>query len=262
MPRAATDTPRQSSHTMSLFNLRQSEAAAPNAGSGAQPESAEQVRRRAKHRLIGSAVLVLAGVLGFPLLFDTQPRPVAVDIPIEIPARNTAKPSLPAQPATVAKPAATEKVGVDSGFSEKEEIIDQKQLESHAARAQAAIKTEASAVPKVEAKPEPKPEPKPVQPEPRAHTKATPAATADAAMPSTGEARLVVQVGAFSDADKAREVRLKLEKAGLKTYTQVAETKDGKRIRVRVGPFVTKAEADKAVSKIKSLDMPAAVLSL
>ena len=72
----------------------------------------------------------------------------------------------------------------------------------------------------------------------------------------------MVQVGAFADADKAQEVRLKLEKAGLKTYTQVAETKDGKRIRVRVGPFASKSEADKAASKIKTLDLPAAILTL
>ena len=85
-----------------------------------------------------------------------------------------------------------------------------------------------------------------------------------AAKPAAAEAegRLVVQVGAFADVAKAREARLKLEKAGLKTYTQVAETKDGKRIRVRVGPFATKAEAEKAAGKIKSLDLPAAILTL
>ena len=43
------------------------------------------MRKRARHRLIGAGVLVLIGVIGFPLLFDTQPRPIAVDIPIEIP---------------------------------------------------------------------------------------------------------------------------------------------------------------------------------
>jgi DedD protein len=36
------------------------------------------MRRRARHRLIGAAVLVLIGVVGFPLLFDTQPRPIPV----------------------------------------------------------------------------------------------------------------------------------------------------------------------------------------
>ena len=57
---------------------------------------------------------------------------------------------------------------------------------------------------------------------------------------SAGEGRFVVQVGAFADAAKAREARAKVERAGLKTYTHVAETKDGKRIRVRVGPFDTR----------------------
>ncbi len=74
--------------------------------------------------------------------------------------------------------------------------------------------------------------------------------------------RFVVQVGAFADATKAREVRLKVERAGLKTYTHVAETKDGQRIRVRAGPFGTRAEADKAAEKIKGLDLPAAILTL
>ena len=74
--------------------------------------------------------------------------------------------------------------------------------------------------------------------------------------------RFVVQVGAFSDTARAHEVRLKLEHAGLKTYTQVAETKDGRKTRVRVGPFASKAEADKAAAKIKKLGLPAAMLSL
>ena len=74
--------------------------------------------------------------------------------------------------------------------------------------------------------------------------------------------RFVVQVGAFADDDKAREVRQKLEKAGLKTYTHVADTKDGKRLRVRVGPFASKADADRAAAKVKGLDLPASILTL
>jgi DedD protein len=69
-------------------------------------------------------------------------------------------------------------------------------------------------------------------------------------------------VGAFAENEKAREVRLKVERAGLKTYVHVAETPQGKRIRVRVGPFTTRAEADKAAAKIKTLDLPAAILTL
>ncbi|MFZ2295867.1 MAG: SPOR domain-containing protein, partial [Polaromonas sp.] len=61
---------------------------------------------------------------------------------------------------------------------------------------------------------------------------------------------------------KAQEARLKLGKAGLKTYTQVAETKDGKRTRVRVGPFASKAEAESAAGKIRALGLSAAILTL
>jgi DedD protein len=68
---------------------------------------------------------------------------------------------------------------------------------------------------------------------------------------AAADGRFVVQVGAFADAARAREARQTLEKAGLKTYTQVVDTKEGKRIRVRVGPFESRAEADKALSIAK-----------
>ncbi len=54
----------------------------------AQAQSVEQLRQRARHRLMGAAVLIGLGVIGFPMLFDSQPRPIPVDIPIEIPDRN------------------------------------------------------------------------------------------------------------------------------------------------------------------------------
>lgn len=44
--------------------------------------SAEDLRRRARHRLIGSAVLVVAAVILFPLFFDAEPRTVSPTIPI------------------------------------------------------------------------------------------------------------------------------------------------------------------------------------
>jgi DedD protein len=240
------------------------------------------MRKRAKHRLIGSAVLVLIGVVGFPLLFDTQPRPVAGDIPIEIPGKNTVKPlALPA-PAPAKAPAAApvEKVADAASLAPREEILSLKPAPAVVEPAPPAIKKEAKPEPKPDPKPEPKPEPKvaakaEAKPEAKAAPKA-PAAGAESARAAAlldGDARakspddaaggrVVVQVGAFSDEAKAREARLKLEKAGLKTYTQVTETKSGKRIRVRVGPFASKADAEKAASKIKTLDLPAAILTL
>ncbi len=252
---------------MAFFNFRRDGSPGATNAAGQAPETVDVVRRRAKHRLIGSAVLVLAGVVGFPLLFDTQPRPVAVDIPIEIPGKGTVKPLVIAPtPTNNTKPAAdkpgadksssdkgaSEKVIADASLDPKEEILSSKQTVVPVIPAQAAIKNEAKPVPKLAEKVLEKPVEK-IEPKVVAKP-STPAAAA--------EGRLVVQVGAFADAGKAREARIKLEKAGLKTYTQVADTKDGKRTRVRVGPFATKAEAEKAASKVKSLDLPAAILTL
>ena len=269
---------------MPFFNFRRGgSSAAPTAGPAAQPESVEVMRKRAKHRLIGAAVLVLMGVVGFPLLFDTQPRPIPVDIPIEIPGKNTAKPlTVPATapvlaPAPASTPTPGEKVAAAASLAPQEEILQPKQALALVAPAPIAIKKEAKPEAKAEAKPEARVESKPpTRVEAKAAPKA-PAAGDDGARarallngttaPPAGkgaeaEGRVVVQVGAFADVAKAREARLKLEKAGLKTYTQVAETKDGKRIRVRVGPFASKAEAEKAASKVKTLDLPAAILTL
>jgi DedD protein len=59
-----------------------------------------------------------------------------------------------------------------------------------------------------------------------------------------------------------RETRQKLESAGLKTYTQVIDGKDGKRTRVRVGPFTSKEEVDKVNSKIQKLQLETSILKL
>ena len=247
---------------MALFKSRKAgddAATAPR-----QPESVEAMRKRARHRLIGAGVLVLIGVVGFPLLFDTQPRPIAVDIPIEIPDRNKAKPLQPPARSATQAPAVSGPVTTARRRPNAQASAAQAR-DAAAAPAAPEPKAEAAPVAKVEPKPEPKPEPKAAaKPEAKVaeatKAKALLEAKPVAAAPAAG--RYVVQVGAFADAAKAREVRAKVERAGLKTYTHVAETKDGKRIRVRVGPFETRSEADKAASKLKGLDMPAAILTL
>lgn len=261
-----------------MFKSRSGTQGSPAA---APPQSIEAVRRRARHRLIGASVLVLLGVLGFPLLFDTQPRPISVDVPIEIPAKNTApalaaskkapspvtasapEPKVEAAPAASAERTSTALPTQDS-LGAREEIVEP-------ARAVAASEPPAPATPA--ARPEPA-APKPPAPAASAKVASTTASTADASRAKallegkpaspTDEAgeRIVVQVGAFADAARAREVRLKVESAGLKTYTHVAQTAEGSRIRVRVGPFKTRAEAEKAAARVKSLGLPAGILTL
>ena len=250
---------------MSFFSFRRGQPSSAKVDSQEPTaDSVEVVRRRARQRLIGAAVLVLIGVIGFPLLFDSQPRPVPVDIAIEIPSRAAVKPGAPiaAPPAAVPAAPATAAPAVvpaQASLQDKEEIVAPARPAGGAAGASTeapnpAPAPVAPAKAKADAKPDAKTENKA---EKRAEAKSD--SKSDAAK---GESRIVVQVGAYADEGKVREVRQKLEKAGFKTYTQVADTGEGKRTRVRVGPFASRTEAEKAAAKIKSLNLPASLLAL
>ena len=258
---------------MALFKLRfpgrfGSNGPGADALSNTPAESVEVIRKRARHRLMGSVILVLGAVVGLPLLFDSQPRPVAIDTPIVIPDRNQVAPLT--SPSAIVKPAAPSKEVVldapdtTAGAPAKSTVANTAALDPN----EEVVIKDPKIVAKSDVKPDVKPETKPeLNPEAKPDTKEAAKAKAlldgkDAPKSADAPVRSVVQVGAFADLAKAREVRTKLESAGIKTYTQDVETKDGKRTRVRVGPFATKEEADKAAEKIRKLNLQATVLKL
>lgn len=266
---------------MSLFKFRKKEDS-PEHRAEVSAESVELLRRRARHRLIGSAVLVTAGIVVFPILFETQPRPIPVDIPIDIPDKTKVKPLPAPAPAAPASPVATAPAPEPAAAPAPPAVAAApvaKPAEAPVARPaekpaekpveKAADKATDKPVAKADTKPEPKPESKPVaKPEARADDGARAQALLEgkpaAASPpaDAGGGRFVVQVGAYTEPGKVREVRQKLDHAGYKNYTQDIEGKEGKRTRVRVGPFPTKAEADQVAAKIKAMNLPAAILAL
>ena len=156
---------------MPFFKFRRGDASpTPPAGSATQAQSVEVLRKRARHRLIGASVLVLLGVVGFPILFETQPRPVAVDIPIEIPGKNAVRPLVMPAPApavaTAPAPAKTpapaaQTVTAAASLSPTEEIYPSKPAPPLAEPASPAIKKELKPEPRQEVKAEVKPEVKP-----------------------------------------------------------------------------------------------------
>ena len=214
--------------------------------------SVQAARTRARRRLIGAAVLVGVGIVGFPLLFETQPRPIAVDVPIVIPSRDNAPP-LVLPPAKTPPPMAQSPAPAPAPAP----VV----AEPAPAAAPASAAPVAAAPP-----PPPPPRPAPDNSEARraqALLEGKPVAAAPAAVASDAKAaRFVVQAGAYTDAATLREARQKVEKLGLKTYTQVVETDSGARTRVRVGPFDTREEAEKAAARIKSSGLAANILSL
>lgn len=68
-----------------------------------------------------------------------------------------------------------------------------------------------------------------------------------------------VNVGLFADDNNALNAYVKLSDAGLAALKQELSTKNGKRTRVRVGPFESEPEADKAVLKIRALGLDALI---
>jgi cell division septation protein DedD len=96
---------------------------------------------------------------------------------------------------------------------------------------------------------------------------AVPPATATTPPPAAADAaagRFVVQVGAFAEPAQVRELRARLDKLGLrKHYVQAIEAKGGQRVnRVRLGPYGTRDEAERAAGRLKDAGLPGQVLEL
>lgn len=304
---------------LSIFRSR-ADAGAAGAGTGEPADAVQRARTRARQRLIGAVVLVVTGVVGFPLVFETQPRPVPVDIPIEIPRKDLAPAlvmpaaRLPAaagstsvNPGTVgsvnsgasapalhvsrtspspeATPASRPVLG--SSVQSHDDVITESRdeagrnvgvgvvpgvaVKNAASRIAAAVPSRLAAPMPVHAPVAPRPMEAPVAAPPKP-TPPSRAATADGARAKAllegmdaapaSALRFVIQIGAFADNEAARETRSKVEKLGLRTYTQTAQTPAGARIRVRVGPFATRDEAIKAQGRAHSAGLSAVVLAL
>ena len=65
----------------------------------------------------------------------------------------------------------------------------------------------------------------------------------------------VVQVAALATQEKVDELQSKLKAANIKSYTQKVATSSGDKIRIRIGPFESKEEADKMRAKLVKLGL-------
>ncbi len=224
--------------------------------------AAQAARVAARRRLIGALVLLLIGVVGFPLLFETQPRPLPSNTPILVPdgtAPRVVTPAAPKRPLPAPPP--------DAGT---EAVVAAASVPAPASAPAPAVSAPAAPA----SRPAPLPTPKPVvaaasaapaaavpaAPAPKPVAAAAPPRPEPAEPAATG--RFVVQVGAYNDAERMKAARQKVEKAGFRSYTQDVDTPDGKRTRVRAGPFSTRQDAEAAASKLKAAGLQTNVLSL
>lgn len=274
------------------------------------PSDVEATRARARRRLVGMVVLVGAGVIGFPWLFETQPRSMSPDVQIvqgaseaggdvqisgvaaprsprsvagRVAVSNIVEPQAPASSQEETAPAAGQRRS-----EPVEQVVDEpaapRDAASRSEPSKAAAKPADKPIAKVADKPQVKDGVKDgakdkAKDAPKVMSKdkdvaKTPAkdvakAPAKSDKPADKPAdkdktptRYVVQFGAFADVNTAHEARMKVERLGLKTYTQQVDTPAGKRIRVRMGPYADKAEADKAMATLRKAGLSGAVLTL
>ncbi len=240
-------------------------------------------RTRARRRLIGAVVLLAIGIVAFPLLFETQPRPLPLNVPIERSGQSTPPPTLPnAAPTTPATPSvaappvrrggAVETERADGSVVDAEPPAKPAAAVAAAASAPAGAASVASMRPPLASAPQ-GPAAKPARSAEAARAQALlegkpvadeapPRSLAASSAAASEGTRFVVQAGAFSDSTSLRAARQKVEKLGLKTYTQVVQTDAGERTRVRVGPYASRDEAERAAAQIKGSGLAANVLGL
>jgi DedD protein len=237
-------------------------------------------KKRARRRLIGAVALVLAAIIGLPMVLDSEPKPLAEDIAIQIPSKD--KPVAPgsardASPSVRMAGKPSNAAGLDRG----EEIVNVPaepggapvpkagviaSAQQATAKPETAAQPKAPLLPQADRKPVAKPEmvaQAPVAPKAddaaraRAILEGKPEVVAEKTKASFEKkhAKYMVQVAALASQEKVNELQGRLKGAGFKSQTQKIPTQSGDRIRVRVGPFASKEEAEKTRAKLVKLGL-------
>lgn len=204
-------------------------------------EKEDQLRKRARRRLVGAVALVIISVVVLPLVFDGKPQQKDHEIevvvsPGHIPGSGKAadKPVPEDSERVKGEIADPAGAGLDGGTPFSSARPAGKTAEEAARE---------SATGSVDSKP--------------AASKTTGVGA------EAGNARaesFVVQLGAFTDPEKARQQYKHPALNGFRIYTEQSRTETGEVLtRVRAGPFASRAEAELVKEKLKKLNISGVV---
>lgn len=235
-------------------------------------------KKRARRRLVGAIALVLAMIIGLPMIFDSEPKPLAEDIAIQIPSKD--KPASPESPAAASSGASA---GVPNtparaqanapGDSTVAPAVTNgngaptRPLLGQAVEPATSASAEKGEAPLSGAAPGASATEKPATPTGAAKAEETaralailegkpdPKRSADMVPGDMKLAKFVVQVAALESQEKIRELQSKLSAAGINSFTQKVGTVSGPRTRIRIGPFGAKGDADKMCVRLAKLGL-------
>ena len=222
------------------------------------PDAHLQLKKRARRRLVGAIAFAGLAAVVLPMVMDEEPKQQVQDVQIRIPGQDQT-PFNPKMVKPAAAPAAEEKAPV----AEKAEAAPMPAPSETSANkpAETPKALEKAAEKPVEKKAE-KPTEKPTETVAEKPAKVTAAETQRAAAilggkpaeaAASGNGQFLVLIGAFSNPANVRQLQTKIGELGIKVFTESLDSPEGKKIRVRAGPFPNREAADKALEKMKRI---------
>ena len=238
---------------MGLFSRNESAPASGRRSSLSSEAQVNELRGRARRRLIGALVLVLAAVIIVPMLFDSNEPAEQTAGPLVVPAIVAPGEGAMALAPPPANP------GAAGTISQSPEPAQPAVPPAAETPAQQAAKPE----PAADYKPARKEEPKPREPKPAVERTddgsvaiallegRTPAARAPA---PSGSGNYILQIAAYTSDKDAQVRRDRLVSAGVSNAYVENATSGGKpTYRLRVGPFPTRDAAQAAQARLRAL---------
>lgn len=248
---------------------RKGEARRPSVSSEIQ---AAELRARARRRLAGSVILVLAAVIILPMVLDSRPSQVAGDVSVRIPGKDTpyqpavsnpqAQAQQPAQAGGTATPAPAAQSASAPAAAPIPEAPAMADLQRSLTKPEPSKQEPSKPEPKAENRPEPKP----------AETRPTPVARTDdgsvamallegrkppvaaPAKPAAGGGNYALQIAAYRSQADAQSHYAKLRQSGITDAYIEPFTSGGKsQYRLRVGPFPSREAAQAAQARLRAL---------
>lgn len=231
------------------------------------------IKKRARRRLVGAIFFVSVVAVVLPMVMDHEPRQTVQDVEIRIPGQDekTFAPKFAAAPAekAVSKPAevpvptvavAPEAVAADPSVKPTARIVE---ISKDVKTAEKVPEKPPAKQEKPAEKPVAKTTEKPAE-KPKADDSKRAAAIlagqAAEAKPATAKGgEYLVLIGAFSNEANVKNLKAKLSEEGIKTYSEPLDTPQGKKTRVRAGPFASREAADKALEKMKRIGVSGVV---
>jgi DedD protein len=238
---------------------RRTQAASDEGGDPGRIDPAMALRIRARRRLIGAAALLLAAVIIVPMVLDPAPRPVPDTVPIDIPSEKTPftprlplptvpDPASPAAPPSEAKAEPAKPAEGDTGKA----ATDGKAA-SPAKAERAADKPADKPSDKTADKAAPDADPAAQAAEAQRARDLLEGKTPTAPAKASNSGKYFVQAAAPRSEQAANELAVKLKKAGLPSFTERVQASDGTRWRVRVGPYSSRQDAERARTRLREL---------